>query len=270
MQTPIDYAVNKIKLAIPKEILQKTFIDAVPRFKSIRSAVSMDHLIKMKVIRDYVLTDCNLIGANEIDVAIKANWCQVIDSNNYIVRVPKSHTQNRTITEVMNATFLPQSGYLMPYGTMQAVSDTTIATNKLLNNIRNPTITGTIDCEVIGENVVSVVGAGTVPSNMFLTIMVEHDDNMSQLRKQAYPYFAELCIRATKAYIWANKIVEMDKAEIEGGYTLNRYTSIVEGYEDAYEEYQEYFNEKWKKVSFMADPRRNEKYLRMITMVGLP
>lgn len=270
MQTPIDYAVNEIKLAIPKEILQKTFIDAVPRFKSIRSAVSVDHLIKQRVIRDYVLTRCNLIGANEIDVAVKSNWCQIIDSNNYIVRVPKSHTQNRTITEVMSASFLPQSGYLMPYGTMQAISDVTLATNKLLNNVRNATISGTVDCEVVGENVISVVGAGTIPSNMFLTVMVEHDDNMSQLRKQAYPVFAKLCILAAKAYIWSNKIVEMDKAEIEGGYTLNRYTSIVEGYEDAYDQFNEYFDEKWKKISFMADPARNMKYLKMITRVGLP
>lgn len=269
MQTPIDYAVNKIKLAIPKEILEKTFIDAVPRFKSIRSAVSVDAMIKLKVIRDYVLTDCNLIGANEIDIAIKSAWCQILDSNNYIVRVPKSHTQNRTITEVMSATFLPQSGYLMPYGTMQAISDVTIATNKLMNNIRNPTISGTVDCTVIGENVISVIGSGTIPSNMFLTVMVEHDDQMSQLRKQAYPVFAELCLRACKAYIWANKIVEMDKAEIEGGYTMNRYTSVVEGYEGAYDEYNEYFNDKWKKISFAADPARNKKYLNMITRVGL-
>lgn len=269
MLTAADYAVTKIKLAIPKQILEKTFITQIPRFKSIRNAVNLDALIKKKVIRDIVLTDCNLIGANEIDVAIMSSWCQIIDSNNYIVRIPKNHTQNRTITEVMGATFLPQSGYLMPYGTIQAVSDVTLAQNKLLNNIRNPTIAGTVDCEVVGENVISVIGAGTIPSNMFLTVMVEHDDQLSQMRRQAYPNFAELCILACKSYIWSERIVDMDKAEIDGGYTLNRFTSIIEGYEDAYEQYVEYFNEKWKKTSFMADPARNKKYLKTITRIGL-
>ena len=109
MLTAADFAVSKIRQAIPREILEKTFIDQVPRFKSVRNAVSLDNLIKRKVVRDIVLTDCNLIGANEIDIAVMSSWCQVIDSNNYLVRIPKSHTQNRTITEVTTATYLPQS-----------------------------------------------------------------------------------------------------------------------------------------------------------------
>lgn len=269
MLTAADYAVSKIKLAIPKEILEKTFIDQVSRFKTVRSAVNLDTLIKNKVIREIVLTDCNLIGANEIDIAIMSSWCQIIDSNNCIVRIPKSHTQNRTITEVTQATYLPQTGYLMPYGSMQAISDRTVATNKLLNNIRDPIIAGTVDCEVVGENVISVIGAGTIPSNMFLTVMVEHDEQMSKLRKAAYFNFAQLCILACKSYIWSNRIIEMDKAEVHGGYQLNRFTSVIEGYEDAYDQYIEYFNEKWKKTSYMADPARNKKHLKMITRIGL-
>lgn len=269
MLTAADYAVSKIKLAIPKEILEKTFIEQVSRFKTVRNAVNLDSLIKRKVIRDIVLTDCNLIGANEIDIALMSSWCQIIDSNNYIVRIPKSHTQNRTITEVLQATYLPQTGFMMPYGGMQAVSDQTVATNKLLNNIRDPIISGTADCEVVGENVISIIGGGPVPSNMFLTVMVEHDDQMSKLKKQAYPHFAELCILAAKTYIWSNRIIEMDKAEVHGGYQLNRFTSIIEGYEDAYEQYVEYFNEKWKKISFLADPVRHKKHLSMITRIGL-
>lgn len=269
MLTAADYAVSKIRLAIPKEILEKTFIEQVSRFKTVRSAVSLDTLIKRKVVRDIVLTDCNVIGANEMDIAIKSSWCQVIDSNNYIVRIPKAHTQNRTITEVINATYLPQTGFLMPYGGMQAISEVTNATNKLLNNVRDPLIVSTPDCEVVGENVISVIGGGTIPSNMFLTVMLEHDEEMSKLRRQAYPVFAELCILACKSYIWTNRVIEMDKAEVHGGYQLNRFTSIIEGYEDAYEQYTEFFNERWKRVGFMADPARNKKYLKMITRVGL-
>lgn len=269
MLTPLDHAINRIKLNIPKEILDKTFIQSNQRFRAYRSAVSVDHLIRQKVIREIVLTDCNLIGANEVKVAVLRSWCQLIDSNNIIVRVPKTHTQNRTITEVLNATYLPQSGYLMPYGTIQAVSEMTLAQNKLLNSIRNPTISGTIDTEIVGENVIAIIGAGTVPNNLFLTVMVEYDENMSTLSRSAYGVFAQLCLLATKAYIWSNRIVLMDKAEIEGGYQLNRYTSIIEGYEDAYEQYTEFLEEKWKKISFMADPARRKKHLSMITRVGL-
>ncbi len=269
MLTPLDHAINRIKLNIPKEILEKTFIESNQRFRAYRSAVSVDSLIRQKVIREIVMTDCNLIGANEIQVPVLKSWCQLIDSNNIIVRVPKTHTQNRTITEVLNATYLPQSGYLMPYGTIQAVSDMTLAQNKLLNSVRNPTISGTVDTEVVGENVIAIVGAGTIPNNLFLTVMVEYDESMSSLNRAAYGVFAQLCLLATKAYIWTNRIVMMDKAEVDGGYTLNRYTSIVEGYEDAYEQYTEYFDEKWRKTSYRADPQRHKKHMAMITRIGL-
>lgn len=269
MLTALDYAVSKIRQAIPKEILEKTFVDYVPRYKSIRSAVNIDTLIKNKVIRDIVLVDCNLIGANKIDIAIKPSWCEVLDSNQCIIRIPKTHTQNRSIIEVLDATYLPQSGYLMPYGTIQAVSDTTILTNKLMGSLKAPTIAGTVNTEIVGENTISMVGAGTSPSNMFLTVMVDYDDMLSQLKKQAYMKFGELCILACKSYIWANKIIDMDKSEIDGGYDLNRYTSIVEGYESAYEDYTVYFKEQWRKTSFMADPARYAGFINAITKVGL-
>lgn len=269
MLSAMDYAVSKIKQAIPKDILEKSFIDYVPRFRTVKSAVNVDTLIKHKVIRDIVLTDCNLIGANKIDIAIQPRWCQILDSNHCVVRVPKTHTQNRSIIEVLDATYLPQSGYLMPYGTIQAVSDSTIGTNKLLNSLRTPTIAGTVNTEIVSENTIAIIGAGTIPTNMFITVMVEHDDNLSQMKLQAYHKFGELCIHACKSYIWANKIIDMDKAEIDGGYSLNRYTSIIEGYESAFEDYTTYFNDVWKKTSFMADPARYSNFLNAITKIGL-
>lgn len=269
MLTALDYAVSKIRQAIPHAILEKTFIDNETRFRSFRSAVSVDHLIRTKVIREIVLTDCNLIGANEVEIPVNSAWCQMLDSNNYVIRIPKTYSQNRTITAVINATFLPQSGFMMPYGTIQAVSEVTLAQNKLLNNIRNPTISGTVDCEIVGENTIGVKGAGTIPNNLFLTVMVEYDDNMSTLKRTAYPIFAELCIHACKSYIWTNRIIDMDKAEIQGGYQLNRFSSIIEGYESAYEDYTTYFNEKWYKTSFMADHKRMKKHTSMITRIGL-
>lgn len=266
----LDYAVNKIKQAIPAEVLEKTFIDVVPRFRSVRSAVSVDALIKMRVVRDIVLTDCNLIGANEIDIAIHPGWCQHIDQNQFVVRVPKAFTQNRMITEVMSCNFMPQGGYATPYGNQSPISETTLGIQKLMTSLKQVSIVSTANTEVIGENTIVVTGTGAYSRNMFLTVMVEHDDQMSKLRRQAYPIFVELCILAAKSYIWSNRVIDMDKAEIAGGYTLNRFTSIVEGYEGAFEEYTEFFNTRWKKTSFVGDPARNKKYIDMITTLGIP
>lgn len=270
MLTPLDHAVNRIKLQIPKEILEKTFIQPTRnRFKTYTSPISLDSLIRQKVIREIVMVDCNLLGGSEVDVAVKSTWCQIIDSNNFVVRVPKTATQNRTITEVVNATYLPQSGYMMPYGTIQAVSDATLATNKLINNLRNPMITGTAKTEIIDENVILVIGSGTIPTNLFLRCMLEYDENMSTIRRSAYKVFAQLCTLACKSYIWANRIVMMDRAEINGGYDLGRLSTIIEGYEDAADQYLEFLDEKWKKVAIMSDPSRDDKRIALITRIGV-
>lgn len=269
MLNAVDYAVRKIHMAIPKEILEKTFINVVPRFKSLRNAYNLDTLIKEHVIRKIVLVDCNLIGANQVDVVLQRSWCEPVSNGDMVVRIPKGFTQNRTIIEVLSCNFIGTPGMMMssvgPYSPSVQVSNM----NKLLNSTMNPTISSTVKCEVVGENVIYINGMMSFPANSFLTVMVEHDDNLSNMRKQAYPVFAELCILACKAYIWSNRIIEMDKSEIEGGYQLNRFSSIVENYEDAFEQYTEFFNEKWRKTAWMADPARQRKHIELITRVGI-
>lgn len=272
MLNAVDYAVNEITWAIPKEILEKTFIKVVPRFKSVRDATGLNALIKSKIIHGKVLVDCNLIGANEIDVGVNPSWVEMVSQNELVIRIPKGFTQNRSIIEVLSLNYGTGNVGGMVHGNIGIAPTPTLTNvlNKLANNNTPPVLMSNVRTEVVGENVIAVSGLNRIPHHAFLTVMVEHDEQMSQLRRQAYPRFAELCVLATKAYIWANKVIILDKGEVEGGYDLNRFSSIIESYEDSYNEYKEYFNEVWRKTAWFADPRRQAKHIELITRLGLP
>lgn len=269
MLNAVDFALKEIKANIPREILEKTFIDVPDRFRTVRSAISVDAIIKQKVIRENVLVDCNMMNASQVDIVIDPRWIESLGGGHIVVRIPKTHTQNRSITEVTDVNYLPITGPMVPYGVIGNVQEIQSATRRLINRQMNPVLAGSVDAEVVGENVIAVRGVGTIPNRLYATVMVEHDENLSGLKKTIYPLFGELCLLACKRYIWVNRIIVMDKAEIDGGYELNRFTSIVESYEDAGEEYKELLEEKWRKASIMADRTRHHKYIRMITGLGL-
>jgi hypothetical protein len=56
----------------------------------------------------------------------------------------------------------------------------------------------------------------------------------------------------------------MDQAMLDGGQELGAFKEIVDDYRDAHEQYEEYFNERWRKVSIMADPKSKERFLRSL------
>lgn len=269
MLNAVDYALREIKANIPKEILDKTFINVPDRFRTVRNSISVDAIIKQKVIREIVLVDCNMMNASQVDIVIDPRWIESLGGGHIVIRIPKTHTQNRSITEVTDVNYLPLSGPLMPYGVLGTAQEIQGATRRLINRQLNPNLAGTVDCEVVGENTIAVRGIGTIPGRIYATVMVEHDDNLSGLKRTIYPLFGELCLLACKRYIWVNRIIPMDKAEIDGGYELNRFTSIIESYEDAGDEYKELLEEKWRKASIVADRARHHKYIKMITGLGL-
>ncbi|MOA51142.1 hypothetical protein D3C78_1742520 [compost metagenome] len=72
-------------------------------------------------------------------------------------------------------------------------------------------------------------------------------------------------VLATKAYIFTNIALPMDQAELSGGMALGRFKEIVDGYADAYEQYEQYFEETWRKVAIFNDPEANKRHLKLLT-----
>jgi hypothetical protein len=79
---------------------------------------------------------------------------------------------------------------------------------------------------------------------------------MSHIVNKALIDYAQLVILATKAYVYNNLVIPMDRGVIMNGVANNKMQEIIDSYSDANVQYDEYYQENWGKVTFMNDRRR--------------
>ena len=262
MENPITYAISRIKFTIPKQILEKTFIPS-GRYRYQESR-SIDSFIREFVIEGRVAQDIELLGSTFIQIPIKSSWISNQGNGEYLIRVPASATQGRVITRVTSveigngntAGMANYSGY-----NSNAIQN---AARKVLDSSLPTPVTGTPHVELLDNNVIYVTDILFSGFNLYVNCYLSADENFNNLTKPAWMHFAKLCELACKAYIWTELSVTMDMAVLDGGQELGVFKDIVDGYEDAHEQYEEYFNERWRKVAIMADPKSKERHLRSL------
>ena len=87
MENPITYAINKIKFIIPRQILEKAFINNGGRHRY-RESRSLDSFIREHVIENRVTVDIELLGSTFVQLPIKSSWISNQGNGEYIIRVP--------------------------------------------------------------------------------------------------------------------------------------------------------------------------------------
>lgn len=258
-------AVAEIKFRIPRQILDTVFIKRDQQWRV--TPVSIDEHVLNEVIRPRVLVDCNLVGGTEMYIPLDGISPELFDAFTSIYRIPKSKTQGRSIMSVLNISFSdPSRSTSYGYAAFDGNSAMLRAGNKVMDAMGPVPVTSTASVQLIGENVVLVKDTNTIPSNSFLRCILAHDENMSHLQLKSYRHFSELCVLATKAYIYNEYIIDIDMGQLVGGSNIGKFKDIVEGYADADELYRTYLTEKFEKVSFMNDAQTYTKYLR--SMIG--
>lgn len=264
---PVVYGLKQVRQEIPKEVLDKIFLSNVDhRF---RQATSVDTQIRTKVIEQRVLPDCNLVGGTEVYIDLSGLQREAVDPYTWIYRIPKERTQGRTITTVLSIGYgqgIPVGvGYMSPVRNNNALMDA--AAGLLSSNSPIPMVS-TAEIQLVGENTVMISNALTLPATAYLRCWLENDSNFNHLQPASYKDFAKLITLATKAYIWVNAQIPMDKSFIFAGNELGRFTQVVDSYSDANEQYETHFNEVWKKVAVFNDPVAIKRYHKTI-MGGL-
>jgi len=242
---PLIYALNRIKLAIPPEILQIAFIE-YSRYTN--NTISLDEHIMNLVLRPIVFMDANIVGG--IETVIDLNKCSIKYLNNreFIVDVPKVLTEGRSIIAlkslVSNVIYSQSTSYTNMAGTLSASMD-------IANNIGTENVVQTSKLELIADNTVLVADPTIHLMDGALRCTIENMSNMENINPRAYDIFGELCVHAVKAWIYNHTIIKLDKGYIYSGAELGVVQSVIEGYSDAYQEYREFLNLKWAKVAFI-------------------
>lgn len=267
-----DYALNDIRRRIPAAILELAFKrqdKIVPNLRWVKKnkIESLDSKLITDILEDKVNVDCNLKGALEFTINLQGIPFENISHTTRIYHIPYERTEGRRIVSVGTLNYLRYNGS-MRGDYMGAVGNQLLsAARDMSKAISTLPIVASANCEMLGDNV--IMCRDTVrhlSDNMSLTVTLENAEAMSNLKPGAYKHYAKLAELATKAHIYNTMSVEMDKGVLHAGMDLGRIREIIDGYADAQEQYDEYYDEKWGKVAFTND--RAKMYGYVTSMMG--
>lgn len=260
---PIQKAIAEVKFRIPLDILTRAFTPK--NFYNRPLPLNIDSMIREKVIEARVRVDCDLQGGTQVNIPLRGIQPEYLDLYNLIYRIPKTMTQNRKITRVLDLAV----GYGSVWGTtnmgLQGSSPLLDAASGVLASAAPIPIVSTAYVDLIAENTVLISDALQFPVNAFLRCMVENDQDFTTLPPQAYHDFAKLVELAVKAYIYNSLTIQIGSGEIQAGQELGRFKEIVDGYADANDLYSEFLKDTWRQVAILSDPISFQQSLRMLT-----
>lgn len=267
---PITKALSDISFRIPKEILIEVF--APKTFYWDNRPINYEEQIKNLVIRSRVAVDCDLVGGTEVFISLWHVPAQSIADDRLITvyRIPKEKTQGRSIISVLSMSYIsPTMAAKVDKGlsfTDCSATELNVAGMAVMDSFGSMPNAFNSRVQLIGENVVMVKDTIMPSGTGLLRCVLGNDENMSHIQVRSFPFFSRLCELATKAYIYNNYTVTLDRARIEAGAEIGRFKEIVDSYADAEEMYQDYLKNTWQKVAFMNDRESFERFTRM--MVG--
>jgi len=255
-------ALGDLSFRIPPHILNAVFIE---RFFDYRSRpMSLEEAIMARVIRPRVMMDCDIVGGTETVIDISNVPSEQVDITTWVLRIPKSKTQNRSIISVLGVTFVRPDNRAYVNTPMANAGSLMMSANALMQVQTTPPNLSTHRVDLIGENVILLSETSYLQPAMQLHCILGSDDQLSHIKLRYYLMFSRLVELAVKSFIYNEYIVEMDMAELRGGANLGRFKDIIENYSDAEQEYQLFLAEKWKKCSMMNDELSHSRYINAL------
>jgi len=260
---PISKIVADVKWAIPIEILNVAFVKR--EFGQRVLPVNVDELIREKIIEGKVRPDCDLVGGTEIVVPLSDLRYEQWDQYRLCYQIPRERTGGRNITRchsvIIGNQYFTGSAFS---GLNDGTSQTLQAVQGVLASVTSIPIVATYDVQLVGPNMVLVSDVSMMNSQLQLRCYVENDADFNNLRSTAIQRFSEMCVLATKAYIYNTLKIPMDMGQLVGGMQLGAFKEIVDSYSDAAQLYQEFLLHKWKRIAILNDPMAKKRHVRIL------
>lgn len=273
-----NYACTQVRYTIPKEILEKAFINGTEAWRS-AGVMNIDEQIRELVIRPRVMTDCNLVGGVQevLNLSTVDRFSPKIGY--FIYRIPMDVTSGRTILVPLSLHYInPEAasyGYTSAYsantytgmgGTGVDTSAAMSVASGIVDSLDRIPIVSTARLRLRAQNTVEVHDSVIPPPNVYLRCVLSHNEDMSNLSVRSLPSFANLVTLAVKSYIYNTLIIQIDKGELVYGQELGMFKEIVSGYSDTEQQYQEFLRDEMGAILFMSDQATYSRYIAM--MVG--
>lgn len=262
------YAINEIKYQIPEEVLYAAInCDETPETINL---TSLDNKIMQKIIKNRVLIDANIVGGIEAIIPLQNIQPSYSESYYTIYYIPPDLTGNKEIISALSITNLPGKGFFGPHNvfysntTFNAYSNFNAALNvasRVGTAASDMSITHNAHLEIVAYNTILVWANYRSLMNYGIRVILENDNNLSNISPRSFKAFSYLCVLAAKSYIYNKLIVKMNSGMLQAGQELGVFKTIVESYENAEEEYRTYIKEVWMSTAFMNDTTRLNRFI---------
>lgn len=275
---PLKKAVDEVKYRIPRQLLERVFIDGSYAWRSGPKA-SLDEQIMNLVIRPRVMVDCQLIGGTQAMIPLEGLEQQKPMDWVTVIHIPKDRTDGRTINSVLDVAFYSSSamtgyanagaagmGMLGGSSGYSAVENSamTSALASVVGSADKIPMVSTSRVQLIAENTIMIKDGVMLAPNSFLRCVLADDDNLSGLQLRSYHAFAKLVEYAVKAYIYNELVILVDTAELRYGQAVAAFKDVFMGYADAEVNYEDYLKNTWEKTAFMNDNESLKRFIKLL------
>lgn len=271
----VDYAINEVVEGgdISSYVLELAFANpnqnVVDNWLSEPINYSVEQGLRERVIHGVVLKQCNVQGGVTELIDLTGSSIIQLGHGKIQVQVPDFVTGGRkivSVAEVYQGSIGASSGALSMAAQNVGCGEGALndMTAGMLNGLRsNRAIPQTFtNIQVIGNNTFIISNCPSGIFSMTARMVLESDDALSHINPRAYPYFATLVEHATKAHIYKNVRNKINEGVVRGGVNVDSIRDEVYGYQDAWKDYKEYFENEWLKFMSYSDTQRKAEMIR--------
>lgn len=267
------YCVNEIKQNIPYEILHAGM--TIEEDEYLYGLCTLEEKILNKVFRKRVLLAANVVGGIETIIPIGGLHPTFTEPMYTVYHVPPELTFGKEIMSALSLSFIPTAGFMgvsggfggnnMSYSPNSPAQYNNTATmnvaSRIAGSVTSSGILSSAHLELVSRNTIAVYAHYRTLSNYGIRVVLENNENLSNIQPRSYQSLSKLGVLATKAYIYNKLIVPLNSGMLSGGQELGVFKSIVEEYREAEEQYQVFLKEVWGKVAFMNDTTRYSNFI---------
>lgn len=274
----VDYAINMITGSdIDEYLLKLAFENPNANFNGnwygMLNNTTVEQGIREKVIHRTVLPACQVGGGKTEYVDLTGARIRDLGNGYVEVNVPDSLTGGRkiiTVEEIYLGSMASAAGMLS-----MGVNENTMCGQGSLNDMMqglvdslssNRTMPPTYsNVHMTGNNSFVIVGMNSGTFSMTAKCLLEFDDGMTSIHPKAFDTFADLCLLATKAYIYRTCRRPTQEAVIRAGVPIESIRDDIDEYRDAWKDYREFFDTTWKKTMAYSDRQGMYNRIAMMT-----
>lgn len=242
----MSYVLSHIYANIPKYILTRAF---EPK----KYNTTIDARIIDQIIYGRVKNDTNLIAGKRTTIQLLNEWVthrdmpqdDAITGSAYqasYYAIPAAAREHRNISSVealddYYVSALPLNNETMGSignigNTLTGLASAAVTTRTLKDVPIMPQIT------LNGSNILRVY-PDTFSDGLLANVWLDYDAEFTNANTDVIYWLRELCLNATKTYIWTKLVIDIDAQEIVAGSPLGVFKDIISEYKDAANEYHE-------------------------------